>query len=131
MAFWFHRNPLKATAPVNFDLKMLAMDSQALKLCRQARNHLLDLLTDPGNDVGTVEASLNAYLSLFVGLLLAPDEKGGESKLRNSLRFRWTQSMLGNSPLVQSDAVFELVSICQNVGIWHMKRASTVAAKEE
>ncbi|KAM7289238.1 BRO1 domain-containing protein BROX [Ixodes scapularis] len=134
MAFWFHRNPLKATAPVNFDLKMLAMDSQALKLCsdlRQARNHLLDLLTDPGNDVGTVETSLNAYLSLFVGLLLAPDEKGGESKLRNSLRFRWTQSMLGNSPLVQSDAVFELVSICQNVGIWHMKRASTVAAKED
>uniref|UniRef100_A0A6B0VCP5 Putative signal transduction protein n=1 Tax=Ixodes ricinus TaxID=34613 RepID=A0A6B0VCP5_IXORI len=106
MAFWFHRNPLKATAPVNFDLKMLAMDSQALKLCsdlRQARNHLLDLLTDPGNDVGTVEASLNAYLSLFVGLLLAPDEKGGESKLRNSLRFRWTQSMLGNSPLINMD----------------------------
>ncbi|KAH9375451.1 hypothetical protein HPB48_011196 [Haemaphysalis longicornis] len=133
MAFWFHRNPLKATGLVNFDLKMLAMDSQALKLCsdlRLARNHLLDLLTDPANDIGTVDTALNSYLALLAGLITAPDEKGGESKLRNSLRFRWTQSMLGQSPLVQSDAIFELVSICQDVGIWHMKHAAVIAAKE-
>ncbi|XP_075556006.1 BRO1 domain-containing protein BROX-like [Dermacentor variabilis] len=134
MAFWFHRNPLKATGIVNFDLKMLAMDSQALKLCsdlRLARNHLLDLLTDPMNDIGTIETALNTYLALFAGMILAPDEKGGESKLRNTTRFRWTQTMLGQTPLVQSDAVFELVSICQNVGIWHMKHASSIAAKED
>lgn len=133
MAFWFHRNPLKATGLVNFDLKMLAMDSQALKLCsdlRLARNHLLDLLTDPANDIGTVDTALNSYLALLAGLITAPDEKGGESKLRNSTRFRWTQSMLGQSPLVQSDAIFELVSICQDVGIWHMKHAAVIAAKE-
>uniref|UniRef100_A0A131YJH6 Signal transduction protein n=1 Tax=Rhipicephalus appendiculatus TaxID=34631 RepID=A0A131YJH6_RHIAP len=134
MAYWFHRNPLKATGIVNFDLKMLAMDSQALKLCsdlRLARNHLLDLLTDPLNDIGTIETALNTYLALFAGMILAPDEKGGESKLRYTTRFRWTQTMLGQSPLVQSDAVFELVSICQNVGIWHMKHASAIAAKED
>lgn len=134
MAFWFHRNPLKATGLVNFDLKMLAMDSQALKICsdlRLARNHLLDLLTDPANDISTIDTALNTYLALFSGMILAPDEKGGESKLRHSVRFRWTQSMLGHSPMVQSDAVFELVSICQNVGIWYMKHASTIAAKED
>ncbi|KAH9375458.1 hypothetical protein HPB48_015433 [Haemaphysalis longicornis] len=112
---------------------MLAMDSQALKLCsdlRLARNHLLDLLTDPANDIGTVDTALNSYLALLAGLITAPDEKGGESKLRNSTRFRWTQSMLGQSPLVQSDAIFELVSICQDVGIWHMKHAAVIAAKE-
>ncbi|XP_064484216.1 BRO1 domain-containing protein BROX-like [Ornithodoros turicata] len=134
MAFWFHRNPLKATALVNFDLKMVAMDSQAMKLCsdlRQARNHLLELLTDAAHEPSTIEAALTRYLSLLSGLLIAPDEKGGESKLRHSTRFRWTQSMLGNSPLVQSDAVFELISVCQNVGIWFMKRAAHVASKED
>ena len=34
MAHWFHRNPLKATNDVKFDLKMVAADSQALKICR-------------------------------------------------------------------------------------------------
>ena len=34
MAHWFHRNPLKATAPSKFDVKMVVQDVEALKVCR-------------------------------------------------------------------------------------------------
>lgn len=36
MAYWFHRNPLKATAKVNFELKLIVNDSQAIEICRCA-----------------------------------------------------------------------------------------------
>jgi len=34
MAYWFHRNPLKATAPVTFELRGAATNGQAQKICR-------------------------------------------------------------------------------------------------
>ena len=34
MAHWFHRNPLKATAPTNFEIKMIVQDVEALKVLR-------------------------------------------------------------------------------------------------
>ena len=34
MAHWFHRNPLKATAPTNFEVKMVVQDVEALKVLR-------------------------------------------------------------------------------------------------
>ena len=34
MAHWFHRNPLKATAIQNFEIKMVAQDVEALKITR-------------------------------------------------------------------------------------------------
>ncbi|XP_054723222.1 LOW QUALITY PROTEIN: BRO1 domain-containing protein BROX-like [Uloborus diversus] len=134
MAYWFHRNPLKATSQVNFELKLIVSDSQAVQVCseiRQSRNRLLDLLSDPNNDAATLTTAFERYLSFLHGLIVAPDEKGGESKLRYSARFRWTQSLMGNTPLAQQDAVFELVSICQNVGIWFMKHAAMIAGKDE
>ncbi|GFU42189.1 BRO1 domain-containing protein BROX [Nephila pilipes] len=134
MAYWFHRNPLKATAKVNFELKLIVSDSQAVQICselRQSRNRLLDLLSDPNNDTTTFDAALEKYLSFLHALIVAPDEKGGESKLRYAARFRWTQSLLGNTPLAQQDAVFELISVCQNVGIWLMKHAAMIAGKDE
>jgi len=33
MAYWFHRNPLKATAPVTFELRGAATNGQAQKIC--------------------------------------------------------------------------------------------------
>ncbi|GFQ81346.1 BRO1 domain-containing protein BROX [Trichonephila clavata] len=134
MAYWFHRNPLKATAKVNFELKLIVSDSQAVQLCselRQSRNRFLDLLSDPNSDTTTFDAAFEKYLSFLHALIVAPDEKGGESKLRYAARFRWTQSLLGNTPLAQQDAVFELVSVCQNVGIWLMKHAAMIAGKDE
>ncbi|XP_023236415.1 BRO1 domain-containing protein BROX-like isoform X1 [Centruroides sculpturatus] len=134
MAHWFHRNPLKATSQINFDLKMIVSDSQAIKLCselRLARNRLLDLLCDPNNSVENVENCLNNYLSLLQGLFIAIDEKGGESKLRYAIRFRWSNTMLGNAANAQQDAIFELVSICQNYGIWLMKHAAMIAGKDD
>lgn len=32
MAHWFHRNPLKATAPQDFNLKMVSHDVEAIKV---------------------------------------------------------------------------------------------------
>ncbi|GIX84383.1 BRO1 domain-containing protein BROX, partial [Caerostris extrusa] len=134
MAHWFHRNPLKATAKVNFELKLIVSDSQAVQVCselRQSRNRLLDLLSDPNNDTTTLNAAFEKYLSFLHALIVAPDEKGGESKLRYAARFRWTQSLFGNTPIAQQDAVFELISICENVGIWLMKHAAMIAGKDE
>lgn len=53
------------------------------------------------------------------------------SKLRHSLRFRWSHSMLGNTPEAMHDAVFEMANLLMNVAFWHMKHASMIAAKDE
>ncbi|XP_013781239.1 BRO1 domain-containing protein BROX-like [Limulus polyphemus] len=134
MAHWFHRNPLKATVNVRFAIKVFSNDGQALKICSeltQARNSLLELLCDPNHTVTAVETALNNYLALLQGLFIAADERGGESKLRYALRFRWTNSLLGNTPSSQQDVVFELVSVCQNTAIWLMKHAAVNAGKDE
>ncbi|RWS24291.1 BRO1 domain-containing protein BROX-like protein [Leptotrombidium deliense] len=90
------------------------------------------MFMDANNGITTVETVLNSYISLLLGFVKALDDRGGDySKLRHSLRFKWTQSMLGDTPIVQQDAIFELISICQEYGIWLMKRASAVAGKDE
>ncbi|KAF0314788.1 BRO1 domain-containing protein BROX [Amphibalanus amphitrite] len=97
---------------------------------RQARQRLLELLPDAGHGSVELESALNAYLALFTAFLQAPDEPGQESKLRHVLRFRWTHTLLGNTPEARQDAVFEVVSMCQNVALWYMKRAARIAGKE-
>ena len=49
MAHWFHRNPLKATAPQDFNLKMVSHDVEAIKVSDDAHRaafstHLLGKL---------------------------------------------------------------------------------------
>ena len=34
MSHWFHRNPLKATGHQDFQVKMVAHDMDAIKICR-------------------------------------------------------------------------------------------------
>ncbi|XP_071515466.1 BRO1 domain-containing protein BROX-like isoform X2 [Panulirus ornatus] len=51
--------------------------------------------------------------------------------MRHAIRFRWTHSMLGNTPESHFDAVFELVSVLQNAAFWYMKHASKISAQEE
>lgn len=135
MAHWFHRNPLKATSEVKFDLKMVASDSQALKICsdlKQARYRLLQLIPDANHEIEVIEPALTLYLSLLRGVIEAPEgENSGWSKIRHALRFRWTHSMLGNTPESHHDAVFELVSVLQNAAFWYMKHASKIAGQED
>lgn len=134
MAHWFHRNPLKSTATVNFDLKIAGSNSQALKICselRQARSRLIELIVDPNQNSQHVATTYDNYLSLLHGFLTSVDESNGESKLRHSIRFRWTHSMLGTMPQSQSDVMFELVSISQNIAFWYTKHAAQIAAKDD
>ncbi|XP_045617960.1 BRO1 domain-containing protein BROX [Procambarus clarkii] len=135
MAHWFHRNPLKATAEVKFDLKMVASDSQAIKICsdlRQARSRLLQLLPNANHEIDVVEPALTLYLALLRGLIEVPEDQGSDwSKLRHALRFRWTHSVLGNPPESHFDTIFELVSILQNAAFWYFKHASKISAQED
>jgi len=137
MAHWFHRNPLKATAPQDFNLKMVSHDVEAIKILsdlKQARARVLQLLPDPHHSTEQLETAIKLYLSLTRGFLEAKtsDEGTQASKLRHAIRFRWTHSMLGaGEPESQHDAVFELANLMINVGLWHMKHAGMIASKDD
>ena len=53
------------------------------------------------------------------------------SKLRHALRFRWTQSMLGQLTENQHDAVFEAANLLMNIAFWYMKHSAMICAKED
>ena len=77
MSHWFHRNPLKATAPQMFEVKMFAHDSEALKIIsdlRQSRARLLELLPDPHHTIEQMETALKLYMALLRGFLLQPGQ---------------------------------------------------------
>ena len=65
---------------------------------RQARQKLLQLLPDAGHGSSELETALGAYLALLTAFIQTPDDAGQESKLRRVLRFRWTHTLLGNTP---------------------------------
>jgi len=62
------------------------------------RTKLLELLTDPNHDKATVEKVSCDYFSLLYGLLKPFEEGESESKLRRAVKFRWTNTLLGNTP---------------------------------
>ena len=75
MSHWFHRNPLKATAPQMFEIKMFAHDAEALKIIsdlKQSRARLLELLPDPHHNIEQMETALKLYMALLRGFLLQP-----------------------------------------------------------
>ncbi|CAG0883612.1 unnamed protein product [Darwinula stevensoni] len=92
MAHWFHRNPFKATAPVEFHLPLFAAEPQAVKLCselRDGRNRLLKLLPDTDHAPSTIEDALWSYISLLQGFLENdPDGGEGNKKLRHEVKNR-------------------------------------------
>jgi len=133
MSHWFHRNPLKATAQQNFELKMFAHDSEALKIVsdlKQSRGRLLELLPDPHHTQDQLETALRLYMSLARGLLLQPGDTAQASKLGTSLTFRWSDSVLG-STTARQDAVFEVASMLVNTAFWFSKHAAMLAAKPD
>jgi len=158
MAHWFHRNPLKGTAEQSFEIKMVQMDVEAVKVCsdlKQSRKRLISLLPDPEHSMSQVETALNLYLAILRGFLeppaVAPSSRqsaegtddgdrgtGGTrpSKLRHSLKFTWNHSVAspsgsGVKPESQSDAAYEAANLLMNVSFWMMKHAAAVAAKDD
>ena len=141
MAHWFHRNPLKATGQQNFEVKMVATDVEAIKICsdlKQSRLRVFELLPDPHHEISKIETAIKLYLSVLRGFLEPPTSDDNEasstkpSKLRHALRFRWSHSMLGTGvPDAQNDAAFEVANLLMNVAFWHMKHAAMIAAKDD
>ncbi|XP_064600582.1 BRO1 domain-containing protein BROX-like [Liolophura sinensis] len=133
MAYWFHRNPLKATTPLTFELRGVSTNEKTRKIfsdLRQHRNKLLEYLTDPNHDAHSIETTINDYAALLQGLYM-PFGDEPENKLRRIIKFRWTDSLLGNATREAEDAVFEHVSMLINVALWYTKHAAKIAAKEE
>lgn len=133
MSHWFHRNPLKATGQQNFELKMFAHDSEALKIMsdlKQSRTRMLELLPDPHHTIDQVETALKLYMALLRGLILQPGETTAASKLSSALTYRWSESLLGTTSS-RADAVFEVGSMLMNTAFWFMKHAAMLAAKQD
>lgn len=137
MAHWFHRNPLKATTFTVFELKAVTTNSIAQQLCnslRQSRGRLIDLLANASNEPASINSESTTYIGLLKGFVTAVEdgvESSQPSKLRHIIQFRWTNSMLGNTPICQYDSAFELGSILFNVALWYMKHSSIIASKEK
>jgi len=148
MSYWFHRNPLKATAVQSFTIKMFAHDPEALKIIgdlKQSRARLLELLPDPHHSADQIDTALRLYLALVRGLLFQPNDSGRKidddngssgssptaaSKLCNVLTFRWSDSII-DGVTVRQDAIFEVGSVVMNSAFWFMKHAVLVAVKPE
>lgn len=131
MSYWFHRNPLKATSNLTFELRGVSTDEKTRRIfneLRQTRNKLLELLPDPNHDKSTIEKATTDYFSLLLGLIQPFDE--GENKLRKALKFKWTNSLLGNVTQEQWDTAFEAAHMAINVALWYTKHAAKLAAKE-
>ncbi|XP_054370130.1 BRO1 domain-containing protein BROX isoform X3 [Molothrus ater] len=134
MTHWFHRNPLKATAPVSFNFYGVATTPAATKVCndlRLSRTQLLELFTDSSCNPEMMKNAADFYFSLLQGFILSLDDSSQECKLRYIQNFKWTDTLQGQVPSAQQDAVFELVSMGFNVALWYTKYASRLAGKED
>jgi len=140
MAHWFHRNPLKATAMVTFDLGPVSSTTATSKITsdlRMSRNKLLDIVKDPNLEVETLETGIQQYFSLLLGLIEPPKgvhETSGDSKLRYAITFRWNDSLQAydQEPTNCDDALFEALNMCINIALWYTKHAAKIAgAKDE
>ncbi|XP_057679397.1 BRO1 domain-containing protein BROX [Corythoichthys intestinalis] len=133
MAHWFHRNPLKATAPVSFNFYGVAGSPTANKICndlRSMRARLLEIFTDVTCNAEIMKNATDAYFSLLQCFIASVDGTTQENKMRYIQNFKWTDTLQGNTPSAQQDAVFELISMAFNVALWYTKFASRLAGKE-
>lgn len=132
MSHWFHRNPIKASLPIEFDKRTFPSSSDSHLLCsmlKRERQNLLQLMTDPANKLDAVQALFNTYVSLLLGFVNDPSGKSfGDSKLRHSIKPKWSQSLGSSWTYEEQDSVFEMLSIIINMAIWLTKHAAYVAA---
>lgn len=95
---------------------------------------MLELLPDPHHNISQVDTAVKLYLAVLRGFLEPPASASaaGASKLRHSLRFKWSHSLLGiSAPEVQHDAAFEVANLLVDYALWLMKHAAVVASKED
>ncbi|VDD95901.1 unnamed protein product [Enterobius vermicularis] len=137
MAHWFHRNPIKATENVNFDLKSILSGPTSRKICnelRSRRERLVEFFRNASCDMAEVDEEFRLYLSAFSGFLVPIGNVGGEdvgSKLAPVISFKWTNSMLGSTAFKVSDSWFEAANMCVNMALWLAKHAAWTAGKDE
>uniref|UniRef100_A0A5F5PYF7 BRO1 domain-containing protein BROX n=1 Tax=Equus caballus TaxID=9796 RepID=A0A5F5PYF7_HORSE len=111
MTHWFHRNPLKATAPVSFNYYGVASGPAASKICsdlRSSRARLLELFTDLSCNPEMMKNAADSYFSLLQGFINSLDESTQESKLRYIQNFKWTDTLQGQVPSVTEDEAKEV-----------------------
>ena len=63
-----------------------------------SRGQFLELVTKSSSTVDDVTVVFDKYLSLLRGLVDAPPDTGGESKLRRLTHFKWANSVGGKTP---------------------------------
>ncbi|KER20791.1 hypothetical protein T265_10730 [Opisthorchis viverrini] len=142
MSNWFHRNPLKATSKITFDLGVVAESLHARSICHDlasTRINLLKLLVDPAVTTESVLGLTQQYISLLMGFIeAAPSNEESEdpvasNKLRNLVMFKWSNSAepKNASPIMEPDALFEVCSMLYNVALWLTKHAAKLSAKDE
>uniref|UniRef100_A0A669C618 BRO1 domain-containing protein BROX n=1 Tax=Oreochromis niloticus TaxID=8128 RepID=A0A669C618_ORENI len=112
MAHWFHRNPLKATAPVSFNFYGVAGSPAANKICndlRTTRARLLEMFTDITCNPEIMKNATDAYFSLLQGFIMPLDGTTQENKMRFIQNFKWTDTLQGNTPSGLND--LEIIAI--------------------
>lgn len=92
---------------------------------------MIESLSDPKESVTVLEEEVKSYLSLLMGMLNGPVDGTGRSKLRHVIRFKWTHTLLGSTPIVFQDVLYEMISISQEYGIWLTKHSAMISAKDE
>ncbi len=97
MTHWFHRNPIKATAPIDFVKRTFPSSSDANTVCsllKKHRDNLLHMHNDSANSLENVQNEFQMYASLLLGFLNDYSGKStGDSKLRFTIKSKWTQSL--------------------------------------
>ncbi|XP_075939777.1 BRO1 domain-containing protein BROX isoform X2 [Anarhichas minor] len=88
------------------------------------------MFTDVTCNPEMMKNATDAYFSLLQGFISSLDGTTQENKMRFIQNFKWTDTLQGNTPSAQQDAVFELVSMAFNVALWYTKFASRLAGKE-
>ncbi|OBS70036.1 hypothetical protein A6R68_01424, partial [Neotoma lepida] len=113
MTHWFHRNPLKATAPVSFNYYGMITGPLASKICK---TRLLELFTDLSCNPETMKNAADLYFSLLQGFINSLGDSTQESKLRYVQSFKWTDTLQGHVPSI---VVYQ---ICFKIG-WKRKES--------
>ncbi|KAH9418590.1 hypothetical protein DERP_003915 [Dermatophagoides pteronyssinus] len=138
MSQWYHRNPLKSTAPIKFNLPLKSAQTSAIQICvalNKARSTIIELVPDPSSDATILDETIKTYLSLLQGFILCfhldKDRQPTQtSRLRNLILFKWTNSVIGTTEKY-NDSVFELISILYEYALWLMKHSTWIAAQDK
>lgn len=134
MSHWFHRNPIKATLPIEFGARSFPSSSDSQLICTQlktTRANLCSLWADPSQPLEKCDEEFRRYASLLVGFLqdLSGDgAEGSESKLRYSIRSKWNHSLNSSHTHEEQDAIYEMSSAMINNAMWLTKHAAYKAA---